>query len=110
MRDMSRLQNGVGASKEFGFVSFVRHEDALAALRNLNNNPAVFGPERRPIVDFSIENRKALLARQKREEKSRTNNPNFKGDKKSDLLARQEIFQHVKICHHPLILKEIDED
>ena len=87
MRDMARLQNGIGASKEFGFVAFVEHEHALLALRSLNNNPQVFGPDRRPIVDFSIENRKALLARQQREEKSRTNNPNFKGEKKSDLLA-----------------------
>ena len=50
-----------------------------AALRNINNNPEVFGPEHRPIVDFSIENRKAVQARQKREEKSKQNNPNFKG-------------------------------
>ena len=31
-----------------------------AALRNLNNNPEIFGSERRPIVDFSVENRKAI--------------------------------------------------
>jgi nucleolar protein 4 len=79
MRDMTRKVSGVAASKEFGFVSLAKHEHALLALRNMNNNPDIFGPDKRPIVDFSIENRKALLARQKREEKSRTNNPNFKG-------------------------------
>jgi hypothetical protein len=54
------------------------YEDALLALRNVNNNPTSFTSERRPIVEFSIENRKALLARQKRMEKSREKNPNSK--------------------------------
>ncbi len=39
-----------------GFVEFERHDHALAALRQLNNHPAVFGPERRPIIEFAIEN------------------------------------------------------
>merc|ERR1719219_1359570 len=45
-------------SKGFGFVSFSQHEDALLALRNVNNNPNIFSSDRRPIVEFSIENRK----------------------------------------------------
>ena len=68
-------------SKGFGFVSFSQHEDALLALRNVNNNPNIFSSDRRPIVEFSIENRKALLARQKRLEKSKEKNPNFKTKK-----------------------------
>ena len=68
-------------SKGFGFVSFSQHEDALLALRNVNNNPEIFSNDRRPIVEFSIENRKALLARQKRLEKSKEKNPNFKTKK-----------------------------
>ena len=43
----------------------------------MNNNPEVFTNDQRPIIEFSIENRKALNARQKRLEKSREKNPTF---------------------------------
>ncbi|KAH9628510.1 hypothetical protein HF086_017336 [Spodoptera exigua] len=62
-------------SKGYGFVMFTRHEDALACLRKLNNNPDVFDKNNRPIVSFSIEDRTALNARKKRLEKSIANNP-----------------------------------
>ena len=39
-----------------GFVEFAEHDHAVAALRQLNNNPKPFGPARRPIVEFSVEN------------------------------------------------------
>merc|ERR1719233_1492648 len=82
MKDMT--VPGKVKSKEFGFVTFENHEDALVALRNVNNNPNTFTAERRPIVEFSIENRKALLARQKRMEKSREKNPNYSKKQKSE--------------------------
>jgi len=72
MRDLAAK-----TSKEYAFVTFASHQDALTALRNVNNNPSVFTNDRRPIVEFAIENRKALLARQKRLEKSREKNPNM---------------------------------
>lgn len=50
----------LGTSKGFGFVAFSKHEHALAALRCLNNNPSIFSRDRRPIVEFSIENMVAL--------------------------------------------------
>ena len=56
----------VKKSKGFGFVEFAKHEDALAVLRKLNNNPAYFGKERRPIVEFAIENSLELNKRQDR--------------------------------------------
>ena len=40
-----------------------------------NNNPKVFTKDARPIVEFSIENLKALNARQKRQQKSVEKNP-----------------------------------
>merc|ERR1719233_1176733 len=78
-------------SKEYAFVSFEKHLDALAALRNVNNNPTVFTKDRRPIVEFSIENRKALLARQKRLEKSREKNPNISEEKKKKLVSSKKL-------------------
>ncbi|XP_059150152.1 RNA-binding protein 28-like [Physella acuta] len=79
MRDLSRLNSqGVGKSRGFAFCSFTQHEHALKALRNLNNNPKIFGDKKRPIVEFSLENRKALEIKQKRIEKS-----NFKCQQKA---------------------------
>ncbi|KAJ3658933.1 hypothetical protein Zmor_010646 [Zophobas morio] len=79
MRDMRTVDaSGVGKSKEFGFVTFAKHEDAIATLRALNNNPYIFSAHRRPIVAFSIENRAMVKAKQKRLEKSRLNNPKCK--------------------------------
>ncbi|XP_053616582.1 RNA-binding protein 28 [Plodia interpunctella] len=77
MRDLRAApdRNGKHPSKGFGFVMFTRHEDALACLRKLNNNPDVFDKNNRPIVSFSIEDRTALNARKKRLEKSIANNP-----------------------------------
>lgn len=79
MRDMKNVDaNGVGRSKEFGFVTLGKHEHALNALRSLNNNPNIFNPGKRPIVAFSIENKVMVNARVKRLEKSRLKNPKCK--------------------------------
>jgi len=91
MRDFSSGVGGKADSKHYGFVSFSQHEDTLAALRNVNNNPTIFTKDRRPIVEFSIENRKALLARQKRLEKSREKNPNMKNEQKRGSQAKLNV-------------------
>ncbi|KAI8128725.1 RNA-binding protein 28 [Lucilia cuprina] len=67
-----------GKSKGFGFMSFNSHQEALIALRKLNNNPKIFGTQHRPIVAFSIEDRAVHKVKEKREEKSKLNNPTFK--------------------------------
>ncbi|ELU03655.1 hypothetical protein CAPTEDRAFT_219142 [Capitella teleta] len=72
MRDMDRLNTaGKGKSRGYAFVNFEAHEHALKALRTLNNNPAVFTDIKRPIVEFSLENKLVLTAKQKRQDRSK---------------------------------------
>ncbi|TRY61643.1 hypothetical protein TCAL_06672 [Tigriopus californicus] len=106
IRDMTKLdKDGLGKSKGYGFVTFKSHEDALNALRKVNNNPKCFLKDARPIVEFSVENRKAVNAREKRLQKSRDNNPlyhknqdgsggklQFKKKNKKDVLEDKEEF------------------
>lgn len=60
MCNRSKTDQKLGKSKGFGFVEFSDHLHALNALRHLNNNPDIFNAERRPIVEFSVENKVAL--------------------------------------------------
>ena len=53
-------------SKGFGFVEFQEHAHALAALRQLNNNPTYFGAAKRLMVEFALEN---VLVLRKRDER-----------------------------------------
>ncbi|KAL6426036.1 hypothetical protein ACFW04_008962 [Cataglyphis niger] len=82
MRDLKNVNaTGKGKSKEYGFVTFTSHEDALKALRSINNNPNIFSKHRRPIVGFSIENRILVNAKDRRIQKSRDRNPLWSGNK-----------------------------
>ncbi|KAG5321548.1 RBM28 protein, partial [Acromyrmex heyeri] len=82
MRDLKNVDaTGKGKSKEYGFVTFTSHEDALKALRSINNNPNIFSKSRRPIVGFSIENRILVNAKERRIKKSREHNPLWSGNK-----------------------------
>ncbi|EFO26863.1 hypothetical protein LOAG_01611, partial [Loa loa] len=70
-RDKNKLDtSGEAVSRGFGFVNFSSHQDALSAMKHLNNNPDIFTKEKRPIVEFSIENLVALRLRESRLEKS----------------------------------------
>lgn len=67
LREAERLDaDGNPASKGIAFVEFEDHEHALCALRELNNNPDAFARDRRPIVEFAIDNVKILRAREDR--------------------------------------------
>lgn len=56
MRDAARVDKaGNAKSRGSAFVEFSNHPDALCALRALNNNPLVFTRERRPVVEFALE-------------------------------------------------------
>jgi len=80
MRDLNQIdtKTGVGLSRGYGFVEFTEHEHSLAALRKINNNPDIFTDQKRPIVEFSVENSQALKAKQKRMEKSKLMNEDFR--------------------------------
>lgn len=53
-------------SKGYGFVTFTRHEDALACLRKLNNNPDIFDKNNVSRTEYwghiIIDNRKKCVA------------------------------------------------
>ncbi|XP_078409241.1 RNA-binding protein 28 isoform X2 [Cetorhinus maximus] len=67
MRDLRTAKTKAGArSLGYGFVEFMEHSHSLTALRYLNNNPDVFGPEKRPIVEFSLEDRRKLKIKEMR--------------------------------------------
>ncbi|CAI9565840.1 unnamed protein product [Staurois parvus] len=71
MRDMKGLAgNQKGQSLGFAFVEFTEHEHALAALRQINNNPDIFGPKKRPIVEFSLEDLNKIRLKEKRAQRS----------------------------------------
>lgn len=59
--------DGTPRSKGIAFVQFTEHQHAIVALRELNNNPSVFHPDRRPIVEFAIEDVKKLAIRERRQ-------------------------------------------
>ena len=60
-----------GRSMGYGLVEFTNHNDALAALRATNNNTDIFGADRRPIVEFSLDNSLVVKVKQGRLDKAR---------------------------------------
>ncbi|XP_006896132.1 PREDICTED: RNA-binding protein 28 isoform X2 [Elephantulus edwardii] len=71
MRDLKGARGNVkGQSLGYAFVEFQAHEHALAALRHINNNPDIFGPQKRPIVEFSLEDRRKLKVKEQRLQRS----------------------------------------
>ncbi|XP_003407300.1 RNA-binding protein 28 isoform X1 [Loxodonta africana] len=71
MRDLKGAHGKVkGQSLGYAFAEFQAHEHALTALRHINNNPDVFGPQKRPIVEFSLEDRRKLKMKELRIQRS----------------------------------------
>ena len=52
-------------------MEFTNHNDALAALRATNKTPDIFCADRRPIVEFSLENSLVVKVKQRRLDKAR---------------------------------------
>ncbi|KAI3921018.1 hypothetical protein MKW92_004262, partial [Papaver armeniacum] len=71
-------------SRRVAFIQFTEHQHALVALRVLNNNPETFGPERRPIIEFAIDNIQTLKLRQKKLAYWSTEKPNKKKSSRLD--------------------------
>ncbi|RCN33856.1 hypothetical protein ANCCAN_20309 [Ancylostoma caninum] len=89
-KDTSKVDaKGNPRSKGFAFVNFAEHKDALACLQKLNNNPSTFTNERRPIVEFSIENLLAIRAKARRA-------ANSKGEKLTGRELSEKVRQQVK--------------
>ncbi|KAL2777641.1 RNA-binding protein 28 isoform 2 [Daubentonia madagascariensis] len=71
MRDLKGVRgNTKGQSLGYAFAEFQEHEHALRALRYINNNPEIFGPQKRPIVEFSLEDRRKLKIKELRIQRS----------------------------------------
>uniref|UniRef100_A0A2K6F9H8 RNA binding motif protein 28 n=1 Tax=Propithecus coquereli TaxID=379532 RepID=A0A2K6F9H8_PROCO len=71
MRDLKGVHgNTRGQSLGYAFAEFQEHEHALRALRHINNNPEIFGPQKRPIVEFSLEDRRKLKIKELRIQRS----------------------------------------
>ncbi|XP_058385382.1 RNA-binding protein 28 [Diceros bicornis minor] len=71
MRDLKGVHGKIkGQSLGYAFAEFQEHEHALTALRHINNNPEIFGPQKRPIVEFSLEDRRKLKIKELRIQRS----------------------------------------
>merc|ERR1719331_531808 len=70
VRDAERRnQQNERRLKGFGFIAFADHRSASAALELLNDNPEVFGGLNRPIVEFTIEDKRKLRMQEELYEK-----------------------------------------
>lgn len=82
MRDTERVNTkGVAKSRGYAFINFSDHQHAVEALRKTNNDPDLFTDNRRLIVEFSLENKNALLAKEKRLERFQARQKNLKQQK-----------------------------
>lgn len=82
----------LGKSRGFAFVNFSCHQHALNALRNTNSSADLFGEKKRLIVEFSLENKAALEAKEKRLERHKARLESLKKakEKKSPTESTEE--------------------
>lgn len=90
---------GKPRSRGIGFVEFAEHEHALAALRALNNNPEVFNKARRPIIEFAVEDARAVKKLERRRDGLKQKQNQYDADRKAKANAE------VKGARKPLAKK-----
>ncbi|CCW67745.1 unnamed protein product [Phytomonas sp. Hart1] len=71
IKNVKVLKNSAGVSRGYGFIEFVNHNIALHVLRMFNNNPTIFGDQRRLIVSFAVEDINAIQKLQRMKELKR---------------------------------------
>jgi len=85
MRDLQHTnESGVGRSLGYAFVNYSKHEHALFALRTLNNNPEIFDADRRPIVEFSLEDKRGIQIKEQRRIKQFAKNEEKRKEKMAE--------------------------
>ncbi|KIW91158.1 uncharacterized protein Z519_08053 [Cladophialophora bantiana CBS 173.52] len=89
-KEGSKVKEGAGRSRGYGFIEYVSHRNALAGLRWLNGHmvkPENAGAERgkRLIVEFAIENAQVIQRRSERERKAREGGRTKAKDSKQDM-------------------------
>lgn len=72
-KEGSKVKDGAGRSRGYGFIEYVSHRNALAGLRWLNGHSVKGAGDRgkRLIVEFAIENAQVVQRRNEREKKVR---------------------------------------
>ena len=88
----------------YGFANFSRHEHALQIVQLLNNNKFIFGPQRRPIVQFAIENRRALQLKEQRRERVQAKQEMLKDPTKKVLAFESDTKKRKKDRNKPFDL------
>nr|XP_015918708.1 RNA-binding protein 28 isoform X2 [Parasteatoda tepidariorum] len=106
MRDFKKTSvQGIPLSRGFGFVSFSKHEEALEAIGKLNNNPKIFTTQKRPIVEFSVENKVALLTKERRREKLKQRNKR-RSEEKSGRKMNENVKNKVETSNAKVLSKK----
>lgn len=80
-------------SRGVAFVDFELHEHALVALRVLNNNPGTFSSDRRPIVEFALDNIQKLKLQKTKSELLKKKGEGSDGIKASSQTVNAEVIQ-----------------
>ncbi|KAK5054674.1 hypothetical protein LTR84_001566 [Exophiala bonariae] len=89
-KEGSKVSDGAGRSRGYGFIEYVSHRNALAGLRWLNGHSVKGAGERgkRLIVEFAIENAQVVQRRNEREQRVREH-PD-KGPREGKFKGRQQ--------------------